>query len=162
MNTSKSGFSKVSSHKRGNKKQETQDFAKKINSSNSFEILGKQTEKLVDSKSHEGDCSKSEIGQSSSLPSCPKLTQEFHMGNLKHTSRLESEAMDVSLQPTILEDSEEMNIGVLDIEGIEKACSDKALGYVPQEQVSLLEEAILKDKFYSSLGINSSSFKETK
>jgi len=41
--------------------------------------------------------------------------------------------MDVSLQTDFLEESEEMDIGDLDLEGIEKACSDKALGYVPQE-----------------------------
>ena len=55
-----------------------------------------------------------------------------------------------------------MDIGDLDLEGIEKACSDKVKGYVPQEQVSLLKEAILKAKFSNSLGINSGSFKETK
>ena len=55
-----------------------------------------------------------------------------------------------------------MDIGDLDLEGIEKVCSDKALGCVPQEQVSLLKEAILKAKFSNYLGINSGSFKETK
>ena len=55
-----------------------------------------------------------------------------------------------------------MDISELDLEGIEKYCSDNVKGYVPQEQVSLLKEAILKAKFSISLGINSSSFKETK
>ena len=55
-----------------------------------------------------------------------------------------------------------MDIGDLDLEGIEKACSDKDHGYIPQEQVSLLKEAILKAKFSNSLGINLGSFKETK
>ena len=73
LNPSEPGFSKVSSCKRGNKKQEPQDFAKKINSSNSFEILGKQEEQLVDSKSPEGNFSKSEIGQSTNHPSCPSI-----------------------------------------------------------------------------------------
>ena len=40
-----------------------------------------------------------------------------------------------------------MDIGDLDLEGIEKACSDKVKGYVPEEQVSILKEAILKAKF---------------
>ena len=81
---------------------------------------------------------------------------------MQQIARSEAEAMDVSLQTDFLEESEEMDIGDLDLEGIEKACSDKALGYVPQEQVSLLKEAILKAKFSNSLGIHSSSFKETK
>ena len=55
-----------------------------------------------------------------------------------------------------------MDIGDLDLEGIEKACSDKAHGYVPQEHVSLLKEAIIKAKFSNSLGIKLGSFKEKK
>ena len=70
--------------------------------------------------------------------------------------------MDTSLLPDILDESEEMDIDELDLEGIEEACSDKVKGYVPQEHVSLLKEAILKSKFSSSLGINLGSFKETK
>ena len=70
--------------------------------------------------------------------------------------------MDISLQPDFLEESEEMDIGDLDLEGIEKAYSDKVQGYVPQEQIILLKEAILKAKFSNSSGINSGSFKEIK
>ena len=70
--------------------------------------------------------------------------------------------MDTSLLPKFLDESEEMDIGELDIEEIEKAWSDKVKGYVPQEQVSLLKEAILKAKFSNCLGINSGFFKETK
>ena len=55
-----------------------------------------------------------------------------------------------------------MDIGELDLEGIEKSCAEKDKGYVPQEQVSLLKESILKTKTSNSLGINSRSFKETK
>ena len=70
--------------------------------------------------------------------------------------------MDTSLLSDILDESEEMDIGELDLEGIEEAYSDKVKGYVPQEHAILLKEAILKAKFSSSLGINSGSFKETK
>ena len=70
--------------------------------------------------------------------------------------------MDTFPQLELLDESEEMDISELDLEGIEKSCSDNVKGYVPQEQVSLLKEAILKAKFSSSLGINSGSFKETK
>ena len=80
---------------------------------------------------------------------------------MQQAARPEVEAMDTSLKPNFLEESEKMDIGDLDLEGIEKAYSDKVKGYVPQEQVSLLKEAILKDKFSNSLSINSSPFKET-
>ena len=52
---------------------------------------------------------------------------------MQQIARSEAEAMDVSLQPDFLEESKEMDIGDLDLEGIEKSCSDKSLGYVPQE-----------------------------
>ena len=42
------------------------------------------------------------------------------------------------------EEAEDMDIADLDLEGIEKYCTDKWKGYVPQEQVILLKEAILK------------------
>ena len=70
--------------------------------------------------------------------------------------------MDTSLLSDILDEFEEMDIGELYFKGIEKSCSDKVKGYVPQEQVITLKEATLKAKFSSSLGINSGSFKETK
>ena len=97
LNPSDSRFSKVSSRKRANKKQDPQDLAKKTNSSNSFENLGKQAGQSVDSRSHEGNFSKSEIGQPSRLPSCPSIAQDLHIGNLQQTARPEVEVMDTSL-----------------------------------------------------------------
>ena len=38
---------------------------------------------------------------------------------------------------------EDMDIGDLDLEGIEKSCTNVEKGYVLQEQVILLKEAIL-------------------
>ena len=38
-----------------------------------------------------------------------------------------------------------MDLGELDLEGIEKYYTQKGKGYVPEEQVSLLKEAILKE-----------------
>ena len=61
-----------------------------------------------------------------------------------------------------MDEVEYMDIGELDLEGIEKSCSEKDKGYVTQEQVSLLKEAILKAKFSNYLGINLGSIKETK
>ena len=44
----------------------------------------------------------------------------------------------------IEDEVEDMDIGDLDLEGIEKACVDVEKGYVLQEQVMLLKEAILR------------------
>ena len=60
------------------------------------------------------------------------------------------------------EEVEDMDIGELDLEGIEKACIEKDKGYVPQEQVSLLTEVILKARTSNLLGISSGSHKDTK
>ena len=70
--------------------------------------------------------------------------------------------MDFIQQKELMNDVEDMDISELDLEGIEKSCSEKDKGYVTQEQVSLLKEAILKAKFSNYLGINLGSIKETK
>ena len=55
-----------------------------------------------------------------------------------------------------------MDIEELDLEGIEKECTEKEKGIEMQEQVSLLKESILKSKASNLLGINLGSHKETK
>ena len=40
-----------------------------------------------------------------------------------------------------------MDIGYLDIEGIEKECVNKEKGYIPHHQVSLLQDAIIKAQY---------------
>ena len=60
------------------------------------------------------------------------------------------------------EEAEDMDLGELDLEGIEKACTKKYKGYVLQQQVSLLKGAIFKSRASNLLGISSGSHKETK
>ena len=55
-----------------------------------------------------------------------------------------------------------MDLGEPDLEEIEKTCADKGKGYVPQEQVILLKQAILKARSSNHSGINSGSHKDTK
>ena len=57
------------------------------------------------------------------------------------------------------DEAEDMDIGDLDLEGIENACADLGKGYVPQEQVILLKEAILRARASNQLGISSGSHK---
>ena len=54
-----------------------------------------------------------------------------------------------------------MDIGDIDLEGIEQACADKGKGYILQEQVILLKESIIKARLLNQLGISSGSHKET-
>lgn len=51
------------------------------------------------------------------------------------------------------EEGEDMEIGELDLDGIEKACKDSVEGYIPCQQVSLLREAIIKSKMIKYLGV---------
>ena len=55
-----------------------------------------------------------------------------------------------------------MDIRDLYLEGIEKSCADKGKGYVPQEQVIFLKEAVIKDRSSNQLRISSGSHKEMK
>ena len=57
--------------------------------------------------------------------------------------------------------SEYMEIGDLDLDGFEAACSDKTPTQIPPQQVSLLEKAIIQDKKSSSLGVVVESLKVT-
>ena len=83
-------------------------------------------------------------------------------GSILFNSGKDVEDMDILHQEEVLDEIEDMDICELDLEGIEKSFSKIDKGYVPQEQVSLLKEAILKSKTSNSLGISVGSFKETK
>ena len=41
---------------------------------------------------------------------------------------------------------EDMELGELDLEGIEKACDNLKTGYIPFNQLVLLKEALIKSK----------------
>ena len=49
--------------------------------------------------------------------------------------------------------SKDMEIGDLDLDGLEAAFFDKTPTYIPPQQVSLLEKAIIQAKNSSSLGV---------
>ena len=57
--------------------------------------------------------------------------------------------------------SEDMEIGYLDLDGMEVACSDKVPTQIPPQQVSLLEKAIIQAKNSSSIGVVVESLKVT-
>ena len=127
-------FSKVTACKRGNRKQEHQYSFKKINSSNYFEILGNHVGKSLDSRSPKGNPSISEVVQPSSrLSFAPIFSKDLLKGKTQQEARSEIEATDTLPQSELLDESKDMDIGELYLEGIEKSCSYKVKGYVPQE-----------------------------
>ena len=54
---------------------------------------------------------------------------------------------------------EDMELGELDLEGIEKACDNPKIGYIPFSQSVLLKEALIKSKGMCGLGVVSNSMK---
>ena len=55
--------------------------------------------------------------------------------------------------------NEDMELGDLDLDGIEKACHSLTNGYIPFEQITLLQEAIIKTKGVRGLGVVSEPMK---
>ena len=55
---------------------------------------------------------------------------------------------------------EYMEIGDLDLDGLEASCSDKTPTHIPPQQVSLLEKEIIKENNMKFLGITSESLKD--
>ena len=55
---------------------------------------------------------------------------------------------------------EEMEIGDLDLEGLEVACSKKVPEQISPQQVSMLEKVIIKEKTMKFLGITFESLKD--
>ena len=54
---------------------------------------------------------------------------------------------------------EDMELGDLDLEGIEKACDDPQEGYIPFNQIILLQEALIETKGVRGLGVVTKSMK---
>ena len=60
------------------------------------------------------------------------------------------------------DEAADMDIGGIDIEGIEKACTEVGKGYTPQEKVTFLKESILRARTSNQLGTVPRYHKETK
>jgi hypothetical protein len=54
---------------------------------------------------------------------------------------------------------EDMELGELDLDGIEKSCDNPTSGYIPFEKIALLKEAIIKTKRVRGLGVVSNPMK---
>ena len=67
---------------------------------------------------------------------------------------MREETKDISMKDIMEEDeAEEMELGDLDLDVIEKECEKAGKGYVPQEQIELLQKAVINSKARQELGI---------
>ena len=116
--------------------------------SNPFEVLGH----------HEGETSETR----SPLLKNPSSKDEMLDLSLVKNQDQNNNICDEGMRQESEEEVEDMDIGELDLEGIEKEYTEKDKVYVPQEQVSILKEDILKSRTSNSLGISSGSHKDMK
>ena len=70
-----------------------------------------------------------------------------------------SEAQSVSMEA---EEAEDMDLGKLDLDSLEEECRKDGSGYVPREQIELLQHAILCSKVHKDLGLRSEGPKGSK
>ena len=73
-------------------------------------------------------------------------------------SRKGGETKEVTTDKIMLP-AEDMELGELDLEGIEKACDDPKDGYIPFNHIILLQEALIKTKGARGLGVVTESMK---
>lgn len=112
-----------------------QENQKKTQTSNRFETLSKILEKEEERVDPE------EVGTSEEPL---KETKETPWQGV-HPNETEAEEI-----TSVVED---MELGDLDLEGIEKACDNPKTGYIPFSQLILLQEAIIKTKGTRGLGV---------
>ena len=149
------GFTKVNNKRKAPKKSQIPEATGTINTSNSFDVLAKVPEEgnkqnhpeiqadiaLAPKDSHGSSDVGAVKGQPPGLNDSPKDPED------DEAPMEEDEAGDIEL-------------GELDLDGIEAACADKGAGYVPFRQVQLLQEAILKLKSPPKLGVGEVTRKE--
>ena len=70
-----------------------------------------------------------------------------------------SEARLVSMEA---KEAEDMDLGKLDLDALEAECRKDGSGYIPREQIELLQQAILLSKEHKDLGLRSEGPKGSK
>ena len=73
--------------------------------------------------------------------------EEWNNTQVIQIEEVREETKDSSMQDIMEEDeAEEMELGDLDLDVIEKECDKACKGYVPREQIELLKKAIFNSK----------------
>ena len=80
--------------------------------------------------------------------------------NLEIHAQEETQEINKNDNMVLETDGEEMEIGDLDLDGLEAACSKKIPDHIPSQQVSLLEKAIIKAKAMKFLEVAAKSIKD--
>ena len=135
------GFKKVNNRRKAAKRIPNPNENQNPKTANRFETLSEETEEAEE---------RLEKGEKSTLIQETKNTQE----DLGHLADM--------VQPDIDEggsNAEAMELGELDLEGIEKACDNLKMGYIPFNHLFLFKEALIKTKGSRGLGVVSDSMK---
>jgi len=149
------GFTKVTNKRKAPKKLQNSEVTRKINTSNSFDVLAKVPE--------EGNTQDPPEIQADMAVATKDRQGSPNEGAAKGRSQGSNDNPEVPEdEETHMEEDEagEIELGELDLDGIEAACADKGAGYVPFRQVQLLKEAILKLKPPPKLGVGEVTLKE--
>ena len=81
-------------------------------------------------------------------------TEERNNNQVIQVEEVGEKIKDNSMQDSMVEDEvEEMELGDLDLDAIEKECDKAGKGYVPKEQIELLQKAIIISKAIQELWI---------
>lgn len=135
------GFENVGYKHRSNKRQTAPKSSTKSQSPNRYEAVNTIIKE----------------GQGSKDQKDPKEQQceEIQMKNKeqKHNERTSQGLSDMESV------NEDMELGNLDLDGIQRACDNLTNGYIPFEQIALLQEAIIKTKAVRGLGVVSEPMK---
>ena len=150
--------------KRAAKKSHGPETVKKIQTQNRYEILREPQEvrnpiiltsiQSQPKKPKEAYESKVRDSHDTLKPSQGKYP------NPKNTFQEENKKLKEDTSNTQRTRDEDMDLGGLDLVGIETTCSNKALERIFPQQITLLEKAIIKAKAMKSLGVSVESLKD--
>ena len=158
------GFTKVQNKKRAAKISQGPETIKKIQTQNRYEILREPQEvrnpiiltsiQSQPEKKKEVDESKVRESHDTLEPSQGKYPKP------KNPFQEENKKLKEDTSNTQRTRDEDMDLGGLDLVGLESACSDKAPERIIPQQITLLEKAIIKAKEMKSLGVLAESLKD--
>lgn len=130
------GFEKVGPRRRPTRKANAQKQPNNLKTKNKFEALNSINE--------EGEGSESPGKKQEEQPGEKEKMEPLALVNRNNEGAgMEEQENNI----------EEMEIGELDLDGIEKACDNLQEEYIPSEQIAPLQEALIKTKGARGLGI---------
>lgn len=167
---SQDGFTKVTNRRRGSKKstappKTAPEDRSKPSTSNSFGVLAntKTQEEAISEKTtppspKSGEKKKNQEGEKIKPASEPWNNRAMDIDNTTQSKEKGKEAEGSFQEPHFMdEDSEPIDIGELDILGLEQACKSGNFDKIPDKQVDNLVEILNKAQKKYSLGVQTGS-----